>query len=318
MRKYVVLVSLAALIFSGEILAQSADNIRRGYEIGPGDKISGRVLGEPDFNFDSVVDEDGKIQVPFSNEGILASCKTERELREVVTEHLLKYLRNPQLSVNVVERNRPAVTVYGEIANPQRIVLTRSATLLEILSFAGGLTKDANGQIQVTRTTDNTCSAKAEDNWGQAENMQSGFPTKTFAFSGLKDSNPFIFPGDVILIQRFPPVYIVGEVLKPGEISIPEQGLNLMQALAMAAGVGREAKIRDIRIYRRNDNANQPEVISVDIRKIRAGTDKDVPLQPNDIVDVGVKPRSFGDILLDFAGSTAQSTANILPVRTLF
>jgi polysaccharide export outer membrane protein len=309
---------IIAIFFSlsGEIFSQNPDTNRRGYEVGPGDKISGKVLGEPDFNFDSVVDDDGRIQVPFSDEGIIAACKTERELREIVTQHLLKYLRNPQISVNVVEKNRPPVTVYGEIASPQRIVLTRDATLLEIISFAGGMTKESNGVIEVTRTIENTCSKKPEDRWTAAENNQMGFPTKSFSFSALKETNPAVFPGDVVLIQRFPPVYVVGEVLKPGEISIPEEGLGLMQALAMASGVGREAKIKDIKIYRRKDKSSEPDVISVNIEKIRKGESGDVRLQPYDIVDVGLKPRTFGSVLLDIAGVSVKSAANTLPVRT--
>jgi len=316
MRIGLLLIFSTILAFFGESYAQTADTGRRGYEIGPGDKISGRVLGEADFNFDSIVDDDGKIQVPFSNEGIPASCKTEKELRETVTEHLLKYLRSPQISVNVVERNRPAVTVYGEITNPQRIVLTRSATLLEILSFAGGITKESNGSIQITRTTDKTCSNREEDNWTDPAIIESGFPTKTFAFSALRENNPTVFPGDVILIQRYPPVYVVGEVLKPGEISIPEEGLNLMQALAMAAGVGREARIKDIRVYRKKEGSAQPEMISIDIEKIREGVQDDIRLRPFDIVEVGKKSRSVGEVLLEIAGGSVRNTANALPLRT--
>lgn len=305
------------ILVSGHVQAQTEpqNNIRRGYEIGPGDKISGKVLGEGDFNFDSVVDEDGKIQVPFSPEGILASCKTERELREVVIEHLRKYLRNPQVSVNVVERNRPPVTIYGEISNPQKITLTRPATLLEIISFSGGVTRSSNGIIEITRTADNTCSRNPADNWDGVATVQSGFPTKSFLFSELKDTNPSIFPGDVILVQKFPPVYIVGEVNKPGEISIPEEGLPLMQALAMAAGVSRTAKIKDIKVYRKKEGQTQPEVLSVDMSKVRSGAMADLMLQPFDIVDIGAKPQSVGSILLDIATGSARNTANVLPMR---
>jgi polysaccharide export outer membrane protein len=301
--------------FQAQAQTESQNNLRRGYEIGPGDKISGKVLGESDFNFDSVVDEDGKIQVPFSPEGIVASCKTERELREVVVEQLKRYLRNPQVSVNVVERNRPPVTIYGEITSPQKITLTRPATLLEIISFSGGVTRSSNGVIEITRTADTTCSRNPEDRWDGAQNVQSGFPTKSFLFSALKDTNPSVFPGDVILVQKFPPVYVVGEVLKPGEISIPEEGLPLMQALAMASGVSRTAKIKDIRIYRKKEGQTQPEVISVDISKVRTGDKEDLMLQPFDIVDVGAKPQSVGSILLDIATGSARNTANVLPMR---
>jgi len=292
------------------------ETFKRGYEIGPGDKISGRVLGEPDFNFDSVVDEDGKIQVPFADEGLLAACKTERELRDLVGKHLSRFLKSPQLSVNIAERNRPPATIYGEILSSQRLVLTRPATLLELISFSGGITRDSNGVIEVTRTIENTCSNKPEDNWNQAEFIKSGFPTKTFLFSSLKENNPAIFPGDVIHVQRFPPIYIIGEVFKPGELSIPENGLTLMQALAMAAGVGREAKVKEIRIYRKVEGSAQPDVIAVDMTKIRKGKEDDVSLKPFDIVEVGTRRRSVGEVLLDIAGSSVKNTANMLPLRT--
>ena len=37
----------------------------KGYLIGPGDEITGKVLGEKEFDFVATVDEDGKIEVPF-------------------------------------------------------------------------------------------------------------------------------------------------------------------------------------------------------------------------------------------------------------
>ena len=36
-----------------------------GYLIGPGDVITGRVLGESQFDFTATIGEDGKFQVPF-------------------------------------------------------------------------------------------------------------------------------------------------------------------------------------------------------------------------------------------------------------
>ena len=67
-----------------------------------------------------------------------------------------------------------------------------------------------------------------------------------FSFAGLKqgleDANPEIFPGDVIVVQKAAPVYITGEVDPPGEFEIPEGGLSLTQAIAMASGITREAK----------------------------------------------------------------------------
>jgi protein involved in polysaccharide export with SLBB domain len=77
---------------------------RAGYLIGPGDVISGGVLGEPQFNFSATIDEDGRFQVPFFERPVMAQCKTERELRKDITRLVSKYLKTPLVQVAVTER----------------------------------------------------------------------------------------------------------------------------------------------------------------------------------------------------------------------
>src|SRR3982751_6297553 len=93
---------------------QTTQDVPQGYLIGPGDEISGKVLGEEQFDFTSTVDEDGKIEVPFFDKPVVAVCKTERDLRLEIAKLLGKYLKSPQLSVRVTKRNRPPVSIYGE------------------------------------------------------------------------------------------------------------------------------------------------------------------------------------------------------------
>ena len=319
MFRYVTLISALAVLATASLGQQPiGDTGRRGYEIGPGDKISGKVLGEAEFNFDSIVDEDGKIQVPFASEGILAACKTEKELRLEVSKYLQKYLKTPQLSVNVVERNRPPATIYGEVWNPQKVVLSRPATLLEIVSFSGGLKPEASGSIQVTRTMRLTCSEPAADNWKMGEGDTLGFPSRVFSFSKLRENNPAVYPGDIISIQKSPPVYIVGEVYRPGPVLMPEGNLPLMQAIAMAGGTGREAKIKSVRIFRQKPGTSEPEMTIVDLTEYRKGGKEDMLLQPYDIVEVGKNPKSIAQTLLEIATGGVQSAANNLPIRVIY
>src|SRR4051794_40035814 len=60
----------------------------KGYQVGPGDEITIKVVGETDFDFASRIDEDGKISVPFDEQPIDAKCKTERQLRADMKEVL--------------------------------------------------------------------------------------------------------------------------------------------------------------------------------------------------------------------------------------
>src|SRR5687768_88156 len=148
------LFSIIVLLFvCGSAIAQDLPvdvSTTKGYLLGPGDEVVGKVLNEPQFAFNATVNEDGKIEVPFSDEQIIAVCRTERELKADVMELLSKYLRNPQLSFRVTERkSRPPATIYGEVRTPQQVVLMRRATLVELIAFSGGVSEEAGGEVQV-------------------------------------------------------------------------------------------------------------------------------------------------------------------------
>lgn len=139
--------------------------------------------------------------------------------------------------------------------------------------------------------------------WKVAGDGGLGAPSRTYSLTSLKQgregANPEIFPGDVILVHKASPVYVTGEVIRPGELVIPEGGLPLTQAIAMASGITREAKTKNVKIYRRTSNSPQPEVIAVDYDQIKKGREKDMMLQPFDIVEVDKSKKSIGDILLE-------------------
>jgi polysaccharide export outer membrane protein len=267
--------------------------------IGPGDKITVKTLGEPDFSWESWVDDNGRIQIPFRDEGIVARCKTEDELRSEIAKYVSGYLRRPQMSVFVSERkSRPPVTIYGEVRQPGPVQLTRRATLRELLAFAGGETKESSGMVQVTRTQPLFCAEENDDDWKRLSENGIGFPSRLYSLSSLKNVNPEVHPGDIIDVQKASVVYVVGEVNKPGEIFIPEGGLRLLQALAMASGTTRDAKKKELQVIRRKEGSAQPEVIVVNYDTIKKGASDDVILQPYDIVEVGKAKENIGDVFL--------------------
>ena len=278
---------------------------QRGYLIGPGDEIAGKVLGEPQFDFLATVDENGKIEVPFFEKPIVAKCLSERDLRAEVTKLLAKYLKNPQLSLRVTDRkSRPPVSIYGEVRQQQQFNLTRRAYLLELITVAGGESEKSGGMVTVVRTRPPMCGeASPTSDWNVASNGGLGAPSRVYSMTSLKQghegSNPEIFPGDVIIVNKAAAVYVTGEVIKPGELGIPEGGLPLTQAIAMASGMSRDAQKKEIMIYRRKEGEAKPEVIAVNYDQIRKGRQNDMVLQPLDIVVVGKSKKSFADIMLE-------------------
>lgn len=314
-------------VFGQEVLVTAEQ--QRGYLIGPGDVISVKVLGEKDFDIEAAtVDEDGKIEVPFSDIPVLAKCRTEKELRTDVTKVLAKYLRNPQLSLRVTERkSRPPATIYGEVRTPQQVVLTRKATLLELLSFSGGVTEEAGGMIQVFRTQAPMCSDGSEDSdWTAENNGGLEVPSRMYSLSSLKqgreEANPVIYPGDVVVVQKASPVYITGEVIAPQGLYLKENGLSLTEAIAKIGGVRREAKTKDIKIYRLKSNSKDREIISVNYDMIKKGTQKDVMLEPYDIVEVDKSKKSvlqnIAEIAIGIGKNVPMGFGTALPQRVLY
>jgi len=299
----------------------------KGYLLGPGDEVTAKVLGEPQFDFVATVDEDGKIAVPFFDKGVVAQCLTERQVRDEVSELLAKYLRNPQLSLRVTDRkSRPPATIYGEVRTPQQVVLTRKATLLELLSFSGGVNEEAGGMIQVFRTRKPICTEEAQKNDWRDGDDKLDVPSRMYSLSALRlgkdEANPEIFPGDVIVVQKASPVYITGEVITPQGIYLKEGGLSLSEAIAKIGGVRREAKTKDIKIYRLKSNSKDREIISANYDLIRSGEQKDIMLEPYDIVEVDKSKKSIAQTILDIAVGASRSAiggfGNALPTRVLY
>jgi len=291
----------------------------KGYLIGPGDVLTIKALGEPSFDVDKIsVDEAGRLYLPYVKEPVVAKCKTERELQDEVTKAWSKYLRSPQITLRVADRlSRPPVSVYGEVKNQQQFNLMRRVYLLEIISVAGGVTDKNSGVIQVFRTRPPVCSAPNDANNWVLDNTDLGVPSRLYSLASLRqgrdDANPEILPGDIIVVQKSSAVYVTGEVVRPGELGIPEGGLPLTQAIAMASGITRDAKTKNVKIYRRKTGSPQPEVIAVNLDLIKKGTDKDVMLQPADIVEVDKAGKKFTDYLLEFV----TGVPNRIPIPIL-
>jgi polysaccharide biosynthesis/export protein len=308
------------------VFAQEPQIESKGYLIGAGDKIEVKVLGEPQFDFNARIDEDGIIQVPFMDKTVMAQCRTQTDLRDDITNLLKKYLKNPQVNLQIVERRSIVpVIVYGEVMQPQQVELRRKARLLELLSIAGGPKSDsAGGMVQVFHTQKPMCSTETWE--GDKIANLSEVPSRMYSLTSIKqgneEANPPIYPGDMIVVQKALPIYMVGEVNAPQGLYIPEGGLSLTRAVAMVSGVKREAKTKDVRIYRLKANSTDRDTISVNLDFIKKGTQKDVMLEPYDIVEVDKAKDSLGKTILGIALGAGRSAiggfGNVLPQRVLY
>ena len=65
--------------------------------------------------------------------------------------------------------------------------------------------------------------------------------------------------GDVLWVDRFPMVYIYGEVQKPGQIRL-ERGMTLLQGLAAGGGLTLRGTDRGTRVHRKDANGQVQEL----------------------------------------------------------
>lgn len=284
-----------------------------GYQVGPGDEITIKVVGEPDFDFAARVDEDGKISVPFDDQPMDARCKTERQLHADMAKVLGKYLRNPQFNLRITDQNsRPPVTIYGEVVNPQPVKVMRKVRLVELLATSGGVREEAAGTIQVFRTQAPICAEGDKDaNWTAMTNDPTDVPSRTYSLAevraGKEEANPVIYPGDVIVVEKASPVYVTGEVNSSQGIYLKEGGTTLTEAIAKVGGVREGAKTKDVKIYRLKPNSKDRDVIAANLDQIKTGQQKDPMLQPYDIVEVDKAKDSLGLQILKIAAGAGKT-----------
>jgi protein involved in polysaccharide export with SLBB domain len=115
----------------------------------------------------------------------------------------------------------------------------------------------------------------------------SAIPFQVVKISELQKgvSNPYVRPGDLILVTEAEPIYISGSVVSPGGIMMRED-LTLSRALGMVGGTRADANLTEIRIHRQIPGSLNQEVIKVNFAAIKKNEIPDVFLKPYDVIDV--------------------------------
>ncbi|HEY0961577.1 MAG TPA: polysaccharide biosynthesis/export family protein [Pseudomonadales bacterium] len=115
------------------------------YIIGPSDVLSISVLNQDNLDRTVTVRPDGMISFPLIEE-VNAAGLTPAQLEELMAASLSEYVEilPGELSVTVDEVHSYTVSVLGEVRNPGRFEFTNSATVLDALALAGGLTEFAS------------------------------------------------------------------------------------------------------------------------------------------------------------------------------
>jgi polysaccharide biosynthesis/export protein len=261
------------------------------YTFGPGDMVSVRVVDVDEFAPQSLppvrIDDHGDMRLPIVGR-IHAAGMTGPQMEDVISKSLLKVMKDPDVTVALVEAKSHPISVLGAVRNPGVYQITGRETIVEVLSAAGGLSPEAGNSVRITRP--------ARFGTLQLTNVSldpSGeFYVGELNLRALMDAkepkeNIDLVSDDVVTVPKADLVYVVGAVQRPGGFVLNEkEHISVLQALALAQGLDHLAAAKNARILHQAESGGERSELPVNLQRILAGQAKDVSLAANDILFV--------------------------------
>lgn len=240
------------------------------YLIGPDDVVKVTVYNHPDLTATERVSGDGMIMLPLLGAVKLAGLSVEQAAKKISLLLSDGFIMDPNVSVFIVEFRSRKIMIMGQVSRPGVFTLSGNTTFLELLTLAGGLTKEAGDKATIKRKASGT------------DKEEEGLITidlRRLIEQGNASLDVTLMDNDSIYVAKAGVFYITGEIRKPDAYK-HEEGLTVIKAATMAGGFSDKAAPGRIKIIRKVDN--KEKVLE------RAGMDQ--VILPDDIIIV---PESF-------------------------
>jgi polysaccharide export outer membrane protein len=231
------MLAVLLLVAAGHAAAQLANT--REYVLGPGDVIRINVFQSPDLSLEARVSESGAITYPLLGQvqvGGIPVVQAEKRIADGLRSG--NYVKQPQVSILVVQVRGNQASVLGQVNRPGKYPLELANTrLTDLIAMAGGVATGGADVIVVTGVRNTKPFRKEID-----------LPS---IFMGGKTEDDMVMQnGDVVYVDRMPTIYIYGEVQRPGALRL-ERDMSVMQALATGGGLTQRGTERGLRVHRR-------------------------------------------------------------------
>lgn len=130
-----------------DVFAQARPNV-----IGPQDQLSITVWGIEGLDAREVrVNSSGSLSFPIAG-NVMAAGRTPAELEELIAVRLRAgFVRDPRVTVNIIEAQSQTVTVDGEVGRPGIYPVIGSMSLLKSIASAQGTEEYARDEVVVFR-----------------------------------------------------------------------------------------------------------------------------------------------------------------------
>lgn len=236
------------------------------YILGAEDEIEISVFRHDELKLKNEISQTGKINY-FLVGDIEASGLTQFQLRDKVQRALSRFVKNPKVVIRITQYRSHKVYILGQVKTPGMYRIKNGYTLVEGLSRAGGITREAylDGAYIVR----------------QGKILLVNF--YELIVKGNTDENIPLADGDLVYIpdNRDQKVYVLGEVNRQSAVSV-RNGLNLLGAIAEAGGFTRDAKKNSLIVMR--GNLSKPEIMKINVESMDPSVN--ITLERGDIIYV--------------------------------
>ena len=266
-------------------------------QLGVGDLLEMSVYGVPELATKTRISSNGDMYCPLIGYTHVAGLTAE-EAQKLIETRLADFVKNPHVSLFVTDYASEGASVLGAVARPGVYPVLGQQHLFDLISAAGGLSEKAGRSLTVTHRSDPDKTATIDLSRNLKDNP---------------DTNVPVFPGDTIIVRKADIVYVVGDVTRPSGLLMEAGGLTVLQAVALAGGTTRTAKLSGAKILRKGPGGGMTET-PVELKKILQAKAPDLQMQADDIL---VVPSSTGKVIAGATLQAALQAATLLSVAAV-
>jgi len=294
-----------------------ATKIRPTYILGPGDQIMIRAFEVEEISDKPFrIDSEGDVNLPILNK-VHAGGLTVEQFEAELTERLKTLVKNPQVTVGVVQLRSEPVFFNGYFKAPGIYTLQGRRTLLEMLTTVGGVQPNSSRRLKVTRHLEMGPIPLPNAVIDQEAKVSS----VDISIGSLQQNvNPaediVLQPLDTVSVDRAGIVYVSGEVNKVGGVELSDSdSMPVTRVLAMVGGLSKDAASEKARVLRQILNTSHRAEIPVNLKRILEGKEADFPLMPNDVLYIPRGGRKFGSSMGLVAIPVVTGLVTVLATR---
>ena len=293
------------LALNSRILAMAnPDSLSGDYQLGTGDLVEVSVFDIPELSkIKARIGAEGLMTLPLAGP-VAAGGKTAMELEQAIKTALgSRYIRDPQVSVFVLEHHSHRISVLGAVKKPGVFEVSGPRSVVDMLAMAEGLTEQSDQVVYLIRKVAKSFAAP-ESPGAQSQTASDEKTTQEAVLeidleqmlvNGKEALNAPLQSGDVIHVPKAGSFFVGGAVTKPGAYLLKGRDVTVDQAIIEAGGVTRVADFEGVKIFR-EIKGQKKQVIEVSLNEMEQGQ-KGPLVMKNDVILVsshGMKSFWFG------------------------